>query len=869
VAAAVAVLAGSGCGGGSQERVDAIQDAADARGADAQSDAAADVKGDGAGDTGGDAMPDAGGPGIPAKVVADDGAGHTVEIVPDPLALTAFSGDKVVFAASDAPLRVGVVKDFDKDVRYDPQYPPQDVEWLPLANPVAYTDDRNGSQVLTYEVEPGRLVDLSIAVGGPGIVSLLVSPREWNNEVLVSLLYDSKDATENFYGLGENFDHVARRGTFRHLYHTVDGALESGYNEAHFPIPLLISTLGSGVFVDERRPGVFDVCKADPERVAVTYSAPSLAFHVLFADTPLQVLSRYVELTGKPALPPAWVFGVLQWRNEVSGQAMVMEDAQAMRDNDIPCSGLWVDRPFATGHESFVFNPDRFPDSKKMVQDLNAMGYRVAIWSAPYLSQDVPEAYAEAESNGYFVESKDIQFQKFGKLVDFTNPGLVALWQDLLGNATAIGIEGFKLDYGEDVVTGFSWPGVGSYKASFSFFNGETEQTMHHWYHYFYHKTYQDVLEGDGFLLNRAGCHGDQVVTTVCWPGDLDSDFRLHGQDGHVGGLPAAIAGGLSLSVSGYPFYGSDTGGYRHNRPTKEVLLRWVQQTALSTVLQFGGGGVNHNPWDFTLYEEDDDDGGTVISQYDQETLDVFREFARLHVRLFPYRQAYAVAAHETGVPVQRPLGLVYPELNVHPDFHYLLGDWLWVAPSHAGGATVETQIPPGTWIHWFDRTLHSGPGSETFAVPLGSLTLLVRQSAIVPLLRETVDTLAPATAEGVDSFANTAGELEVRVFPGPESSTFETALGPNFSYAPDGVTASLSFTALTPAFEGAVFVFDLLHSPVLPSAAGNVTLDGKPLPEAGVDRVADCAPCASYDPQEKRLRVHVRQAFGTIAFGP
>jgi len=145
-----------------------------------------------------------------------------------------------------------------------------------------------------------------------GVFSLTLSPLYWDLEVVVGLRYDILDASENFYGLGENFDHVARRNTMRHMYHRADGSCESGYNEAHFPIPILISTKGSGFFVEDRHPVVFDVGLSDAEAVDVRFSTGTpLTFNLLVAATPLEVVPLYLDLTGKPALPPDWVFGVI------------------------------------------------------------------------------------------------------------------------------------------------------------------------------------------------------------------------------------------------------------------------------------------------------------------------------------------------------------------------------------------------------------------------------------------------------------------------------------------------------------------------------------------------------------------------------
>jgi len=817
----------------------------------------------------GDASGDAGEAGsrelpVPEEVVLEAGEQGTVVISTSPLTIVGKKDGLVVWDGSEAPVRVGVVSQHDPTKRYDPEFVVDEVEWLSLDNPIAFHKDE-GTVTLRFEPQPQRQYDLRVESTADGIVTLDVTPVDWDGEVLFEVAYLSKNETENFYGLGEAFDRVAKRGSSRQMHMVVDFEQESGYNEVHFPIPLLVSTNGSGIFVEDRHPGYFDVCDSSPDLVRVRFSTSAIRFHLLFAPTPLDVLTRYAHLTGTPALPPQWAFGVLQWQDEVDGQEMVMDDAHSMRDFDLPCSAIWIDRPFATAHESFIFNPDTYPDSAQMVEDLNAMGYRVAIWSAPYLSKDLAEEYQEAEENGYFVVSNDIHFEKFGTLMDFTNPGAVELWQGLISNATDIGIEGFKLDYGEDVQSGYM-----GLKIHFEFHNGEGSDTMHHWYHYFYHKTYRDMLEGDALLINRAGCYGDQTLTSVVWPGDLCANFKYHGEDGHVGGLPAAVIGNQTLSMSGYPFFGSDTGGYRHHRPTKEVLLRWVQHTALTPVLQFGGAGENCNPWDFNLYEGESD-GEPYLSQYDEETLDIWRQFARLHIRLFPYVYTYAVQASLTGVPITRPFGMVHPELNQHPDFEYFYGDSFLVAPIHRGEDERSVLLPPGTWYDWFTREKHEGPGEIAVVAPLERGILLVREGSVIPMLRPTIDTLAPATEPGVESYASDPGTLWVKIFPGATEASFITIMGPVVAVHPGDGSYAVTYEAVQPAFEDLRVEVDCLHL-AGGSPAGMEVDDenGEPLVEAlNIEELDGCSSCYFYDSDGSMLSVHPQSASGGFTFTP
>jgi alpha-D-xyloside xylohydrolase len=119
---------------------------------------------------------------------------------------------------------------------------------------------------------------------------------------------------------------------------------------------------------------------------------------------------------------------------------------------------------------------------------------------------------------------------------------------------------------------------------------------------------------------------------------------------------------------------------------------------------------------------------------------------------------------------VVRPFGLQFPALGVFPEDTYVLGDDLLVAPVETKGATTRTLIkPPGRWFNWWDGSELGGePGAIVeVAAPLTTLPLFLREGALVPMLRPTIDTLSPATDPQVDSYATEAGPLWVRVQPG------------------------------------------------------------------------------------------------------
>ncbi|HMV68873.1 MAG TPA: glycoside hydrolase family 31 protein [Myxococcota bacterium] len=714
-----------------------------------------------------------------------------------------------------AGLQLGVLDAYDDQLSYDPFWDTPQATWLEPTRVEEVAGDGLTLR-LTYD---GASATLSLREDGDGRFGGAWTP---DAGTVGWLRIDAEvDPAERFYGLGSVLDHPEHRGRRRAMQTELEPTSESLYNEAHVPIPLLIGTRGWGLFVEDRHPMVWDVATERDDRVTMTVglgeaAAGGLQLHLYTADHPLDVTARYLADAGAPRVPGAWALGPLVWRDENVDQAQFEADLAAMRDLDLACSGVWVDRPYASGIQTFDFEAARFPDPERMIGLAHDLGFRVALWHVPYLSpEESPDLYAEAEANGWFPPESPPIFNPWGPLIDFTQPDAMAWWTSLVRRYTDLGVEGFKLDYAEDVVVGLNGG-----RLAWRFADGSDERTMHDVYPMLYHQAYRDALTDDSLLLNRTGTYGDQTLTSVIWPGDLDADLLAWGEtavdrDGSayqaVGGLEASLVDALSLGPSGYPFYGSDTGGYRHSPPDNETFMRWFEQTALSTVMQIGTSS-NDVAWE-----------PTPQNGFDAATLDTYRVYTRLHLRLFPYLWTDAQRLADGGRPLMRPLGLAYPELDEEPGDTYLLGDALLVAPVvRRGDRTRDVLFPPGAWIDWFDGSAHAPDGREVVDAPLDKLPLYLAAGAIVPLLRPTIDTLAPVVDPGaVDSFATDPGVLWARAAPGPAYAT--TLFDGTRLEAADG---ALTWTP------GTTFTQGGMVEVMLPARPAAVELDGAPVPE-------------------------------------
>lgn len=686
--------------------------------------------------------------------------------------LTFARGDMTLLTLPPDTFQLGTVPELDPELSYDPYWlviddgiftptPPTGFAWRTASAASVAMDGDALVLTLTYrahtatvrftKADQGHLAAEFVPVGDGAIGYLRVKP------VI--------DGSEGLYGLGEWFDSANHRGKLRPLQLEADLTVESASTENHVAVPLLLGSRGWGVFVETTRHGVIDVAKTDATRVDAMFgtaevSHAGLKLHFFSAADPMDLPREYFRVTAFPRAPADWAMGPWLWRDESRDQAEVEDDVRQLRDLDLATSAMWIDRPYASFVNSFDFEPTKYPDAGGMVDTMHAAGLRLALWHTPYVEEGAPQRSAALP---LFPPQQGTHLNRWSAPLDFTDPAAVVFWRNQLSQYSRLEVEGYKLDFAEDVIAG-----VSGKRSGWTFENGATDRTMTDGYPRAYHAVYRATLaNNDGFLLVRAARWGEQASGVVVWPGDIDATLTRFGETfmtrgGEnvvgVGGLPSAIRAGVSLSMSGFPFFAADTGGYRHSPPDKETFMRWTQQSALMPVMQTGDSS-SQPPWVYT-----------PENGRDAEALDTYRFFSRLHLRLFPFFWAQVRSMRDTGRPIVRAFGLAFPRLGVHPEDQYLLGDALLVAPIETRGATSRSVVkPPGRWFNFFtgEELLGEAGAAVTVQAALTELPLFIREGALVPMLRPTIDTLSPSTDPGVESFANEAGTLWVRVQPG------------------------------------------------------------------------------------------------------
>lgn len=703
----------------------------------------------------------------------------------DALRLQSHRGD----GPARAPLAFGVTAAFAPTHFYDPEAPEKerDVVWHGAGEVRA---GRVTASETTLEVAlvpgPGRAI-VRLSPGDADGLKLEVSAEGVSGVVVFTRLgFTAPDGP--LWGGGESFLGADGRGRAWPMQMRADGTFRSATNERHVPIPFLTDKRGAAVLVDEPRSGVFDNARTTPGRIELTFAASSLRAHLLASASAPGAVEALARLTGLPRLPPHWAFAPQQWRNEHRDMAQVFEDARAMRENGIPGGVIWIDNPWQTGFSTFTFIPPKYPDARNALAALGRMGYRVILWTVPYLNNSDDSGVRPGmtrESQALFESARAqnllVHFDSThtplvlpwsfgsGAALDFSTSAGRDFFTTLATRATLLGTHGWKLDYGEETV-----PELLGSRLGLRFNNGETEETMHNRQSIGFHQAARAAFAqpDDAFLIGRASALGGQAEIDAIWPGDLEADFTLGDvATRNVGGLRAALSGALSLALSGFPTFGSDIGGYRGGDATEELLLRWAAMQATLPIMQLGGGGAPHTPW---------------LPPYSSTALARYKTLARLHLDLFPYLYGLAKRASMSGTPYLLPPAAGAPDSPALDavDDAFFVGEHLYAAPVlDAGAAGRRVVLPPGEWIAVGEtlggRTRHAGGSTLDVTAAPGELPLFLRVGRALPLGAPDTVTLSPASEPGVVSSGKWDGRLRVLWAPdfaqtgAPPPSTF------------------------------------------------------------------------------------------------
>ncbi|WP_099204688.1 alpha-xylosidase [Scatolibacter rhodanostii] len=516
----------------------------------------------------------------------------------------------------------------------------------------------------------------------------------------------SIDVDEYIYGLGERFTPFVKNGQTVEMWNEDGGtASEISYKN----IPFYITNKGYGVLIDNEGDAAYEIASEKVERIQFSVEGERLDYFVINGKTPKGTIQKYTELTGKPALPPAWSFGLWLTTSFTTNydETTTSHFIDGMAERNIPLHVFHFDCFWMEAFEwcNFTWDSKTFPDPKGMIERYHEKGLKICVWINPYIAQK-SYLFQEGKERGYLIKKTngDVwqtdMWQAGMGLVDFTNPEAVRWYQEKLKVLLDQGVDCFKTDFGERIPV-----------KDIAYFDGSDPVKMHNYYTQLYNQTVFELLErergvGEAVLFARSATVGGQKFPAH-WGGDSSASYFS---------MAETLRSGLSLACAGFGFWSHDISGFESTAPA-DIYKRWCQFGLLSSHSRLHGSSSYRVPWLF-----------------DDEACDVLEKFTKLKCSLMPYLYHQAVLSHEEGTPMMRPMFVEFPtDRACEPlDKQYMLGDSLLVAPIFKNSGEVEYYLPEGKWYNLLTETVVEGGKWQTETHDYFSMPLLVRPNTLL-----------------------------------------------------------------------------------------------------------------------------------------
>jgi alpha-D-xyloside xylohydrolase len=548
------------------------------------------------------------------------------------------------------------------------------------------------------------------------------------------------EADECFVGTGERFRKMDLSGQTFQLKNQ-DG---QGVNNrrCYKNIPFYMSSRMYGAFFHTA-----DYCKlslADHSTRSVQFlnDRATLDVFLIGGQTPEAILRGYRMLTGFPAMPPLWSFGIWMSRMTYFSADEVEAICNRLREEHYPCDVIHLDTGwFRTDWLcEWKFNPERFPDPKAFIQRLAKQGFKVSLWQLPYIANGA-EQLKEAKENKYISlpravdgspvdtsSSSNFSALDYAGTIDFTYDKATDWYKNkLLKPLLDMGVKCIKTDFGENIHMDHQY-------------HASTPERLNNLYALLYQRAaYESLVQtspsiGGGWgeaplIWARAAWAGCQRYP-LHWGGDSESSWN---------GMAGSLKGGLHLGLSGFAFWSHDVPGF-HSTPDfmnspldEQVYVRWTQFGVFSSHIRYHGT-CKREPWHYP------------------NIAPIVKRWWQLRYRLIPYIIQQSELACQSGLPILQALLIHHPKDRQvwHIDDEYYFGNEFLVCPVMNGENRRDIYLPSlpptpscrgGVWINFFTgERFEGGRWYYGVDVPLDQMPVFVRPGATIQMYPHDVD---------------------------------------------------------------------------------------------------------------------------------
>ncbi len=550
-------------------------------------------------------------------------------------------------------------------------------------------------------------------------------------------------------------------------------------------IPVLLSNKGYGLIWDNYSASNFYGAEASNSKYNyVSESGNMIDYYFIYGPGFDQIIAGYRTATGAAPMFPKWAFGLFQSQDRYKSQQEVLTVKDKYRNGKIPVDCIVQDwfywEPNVIG--SHVMWPERYPDPKKMVDELHKANVHAMISIWPVFAKGTPSYRALEKAGGLTSITWDnVMTHTFDNYYDAHSPKARDLyWKQAKDSLVGrYGWDAWWVDQCEPdngALLDLRRQSNFATGKGIDYFN--TYSLMHSEGLYTHWRT--DIKGKRAFFLIRQSFAGAQRNAATLWSSDITCTWRA---------FKSQVPQGINACSSGIPYWTSDIGGYHLNWTApdwtapiqKELFTRWFQFGAFCPIFRIHGKGER------ALYSDN----------WDAKTKDILLNYDNLRYRLLPYIYSLSWKVTHEGYTMMRSLAFDFKDdekINAIPD-QYMFGPAFLVNPVTERMYSLQANIPaektrkvylPKSTL-WYDfwtgKTTNGGQTIDAEA-PIETIPLYIKAGSIIPM----GGFLQYATEKQADV-------IELRIYPGADGQfvLYEDE-NDNYNYE-QGKYATIGFT--------------------------------------------------------------------------
>ena len=500
-----------------------------------------------------------------------------------------------------------------------------------------------------------------------------------------SIHYVRREENQLIYGLGDKAGKVNKNHQ-RYRLGTNDAmGFKAEYSDPlykHLPFYICENKAGAyGIYYDTYSDGEIDFGKEHDNYYepfnSICYEEENMVFYLIFG-TVEEIINRFIHMTGGIGEVPDWAFrycgSTMEYTDAPDADRRLRSFIERCENYGIKAGAFYLSSGYTQIDDKryvFHWNKNKIPDPKGLSDHFLSKDMKLIPNVKPAFLDDHP-LYDYIAENGWFLHYPDgtpARFPFWGgnaSYLDFTHPGAYEFWKRCIKEKL--------IEQGYDDI----WNDNNEYDIHDKevYAHGFTKEIparlIKPLFSYLMTKASREACEEvnpQPFMVTRCAIAGSQSFSTT-WTGDNYTSFK----DLRYNHYQA-----MTMSLSGFCFFGPDIGGFAGPKPGKELFLRWLQYGVFLPR--------------FVLHSWKENEEATMPWLY-PDLMDTVKAIFDLRETLLPYMTEQMHQCIENDMPLITPVFLRDEDYDRESDC-FMCGDRILVCPVFDEGINrISIRLP-------------------------------------------------------------------------------------------------------------------------------------------------------------------------------